>query len=65
LIKNIVAENQHPFWMGKGLLLITGEQIDGFLKFKRYMFRFDGSDFLTLLLLKIYFRFGREKAFCI
>merc|ERR1712115_614104 len=35
-----------------------------FSKYKRDMFRFDKSDNRKLLSLKIYFRFGREKAFC-
>ena len=37
--------------------------MDGFSKFKRDIFRFDGSDDRKLLSLKIYFRFRREKAF--
>ena len=42
--KNVVAENLLPVSTGKGFLLITWEPIDGFLKFKRHMLRFDRSD---------------------
>ena len=39
--------------------------MDGFSKFKRQMLRIDRSYNRILLSLKIYFRFGREMAFCL
>ena len=63
-MENVVAENRLPVWMGKDFLLISWELINGFSKFKLHMFRFDRSDDGKMLLLKIYFRFGREKTFC-
>ena len=62
--KNFGAENRHPVLTGKCYLLLSWEQLDGFLKFKRHMIRFDRSDDRKTLSLKIYFRFGREKTFC-
>ena len=63
--KNVVAENLLPVSTGKGFLLISWELIDGFSKFKRHMFRFDRSDDEKMFSLKIYFRFRREKTFCL
>ena len=52
--------NLLPVMTGKDFLLISWELIDGFLKFKRHMFRFDQSDNLTLFMIKIYFRFEKQ-----
>ena len=54
--KNIGAENRLPVLTGKAYLLISWELLDGFLKFKRHVLRFDCRYDMTFLIFLIYFR---------